>query len=46
MFINVGDEMNLEYEGEIDENRKPCGVGEAGKYRGTWFNGERHGIGK
>ena len=41
------------YEGELDENNQPCGVGEAcqiesdflnDRYVGTWLNGRHHGC--
>ena len=37
-----------QYQGEIDENGEPCGVGEATKpgfkFTGLWLEGARHGI--
>ena len=41
----------FDYEGEVDENGKPCGHGEAidrfkDKYSCTWFDSGKHGLGK
>ena len=39
-----------DYEGEVDENGFPCGIGKVtyfdAQITATWFNGETHGIRK
>ena len=51
MKVKISNSENeLDYEGQIDENNVPLGTGKAYTegdgltYKGTWLNGELHGI--
>ena len=45
-FVHLGRVEELDYEGEIDENGKACGVGQKGKYYGTFYNNQIQGLGE
>ena len=43
----MSDGIEYDYEGEVDQDGKACGIGVANgtmRYEGTFFNGKAHGI--